>query len=174
MSLIAAALELDRDDDFPVKAADAYEEVLREHPGCRDALVNLIGLYFSTLDAGYSAAHHLSQEFIDRADRRVIELVTHGLRATPLDTELDFWKRYFEFRACGEDWAKVFSPEYESAVARGESLVPYLALFITYKGEKYEPEARSLLAAVREGRTRRERELRSVLESVLHMHRRQV
>ena len=165
MNSMVTALELDR-SDHPVEAADAYEEALREHTSLRDAQVNLVGIYFAALDGGYSAAHHLSQEFIDRSDKRLNELV-NGLGLALQDTELDFWKRYYKVRVLGESWDKAFPIGYEKIVINGSYLAPYLALFLSAGGKKYELELRHLLEEVRESRTQRERELKSVVESVI-------
>lgn len=168
MNLLMTALEFDQ-DDRPVEAADAYEEVLRECPGDRDTIVNLIGIYFAALDGGYSARHHLSQEFIERSDKRFHALLNQGLMFLPQDTELDFWKRYYAVRVLGENWDEVFPAAYEHIVVQGHQLAPYLALFLSSAGMKYETELRQLLVATSQGQTQRERELKSVAESATRL-----
>jgi hypothetical protein len=168
MSSMADALGLDLADS-PVSTALAYEEVLEKDPSNRDALVNLVGLYFSVLDYGYASAHCLSQDFVERSDERLRRLVDFGLGIAPEDTEFDFWKRYYAVRVLGEGWGKLFPEGYEAVVVNGSSLVPYLALFLSFHGEKYEAQLHRLLAEVSAGKTQRERELKSVAESALRM-----
>lgn len=84
-------------------------------------------------------------------------------------TELDFWKRYYAVRVLGESWDEAFPAEYENIVVKGHQLAPYLALFLSSAGMKYATELRQLLAAMSQGQTQRERELKSVAESAIRM-----
>lgn len=166
MNSMVTALKFDS-EDIPVDAVAAYEEELRTNPENWDAIVNLLALYLAVLETGYSSSHQLSQDYIEHGDARFNAILKLGMKQYPDDMELDFWRRYYQVTVLGNNWDEAFPQKYEEAVCSGKHLVPYLALYLSASGKKYEDEVRCLFKEMSEGRTQRERDLRALAESSL-------
>jgi hypothetical protein len=161
MSAIEEARLLDR-ADRPLEAVAAYERAL-QHPdvGIVDHL-DLAVLYIECCETGYSARHQLSQDFVAKAFDQARRVLDQAEERFDYHNEVDFWRYYSEFYLLGgaPDVARC-----EDLGRRGPSLVPYFHLFALPGGERYSRFAGRLLEEVKEGRTARERHIRSVLES---------
>jgi regulator of protease activity HflC (stomatin/prohibitin superfamily) len=154
------AAQYDRADQ-PVEAAAAYEQVIAEGEADLETFLNLAVLYFQCCDGGYLARHSLSKDFVEQADKRALELLDEAENRYGSNNELEFWRLFINY-AYGADASAQTSLE---LALRGPSSVPYFHLFSLPGGEAYAEEARMLLASVREGKTAKERFIKSVLES---------
>ncbi len=155
--------------DQPLEAAKLYETAITEPGASLETFLDLAVLYFKCTDPGYFSEHHLADEFVDLAWRRANAVLDHAEIVFGWHPEIAFWRRYFSFVTLGED---PFDQECERLARPGQSLVPYFYLFTRKEGERYREQAEKLLEAVRQGRTARERYIRSILEPRLTKRRR--
>jgi hypothetical protein len=92
---LKAAIDLDCNRKLE-EAAEAYENFLLEFPDCREALLNLVVLYWQCTDFGFSAAENVRPAFIDVAAKRLKEIFE-----TDEFQEISFWKKYAEWSDLG-------------------------------------------------------------------------
>ena len=158
------AIASDRAGDI-VAAADLYEQVLDRGGATLQALLNAIVLYWQATDPGLSAAKKLSAAFIDRASKRMTELLAQAERAFPESTEVAFWSRYIAWADLGEE----LSPNLCRELLRRDPAcsVPAMFIFSQTNGAECEPEARGLLARCQQDQTARSRYVASVIAGVL-------
>jgi hypothetical protein len=154
------ALEFDS-EDRPIDAADAYEEAVKEADADLDLYMNLASLYFVCTDGGYASYHHLSNEFVNKAWERAMQLLDEAESRFGRNDEIEFWRRYFCFISLGEDESIMERERFTSS----RSLVPYFYLFLSGDGKDYYSEAQKLLEQVLNGNTAKERYIKSILES---------
>jgi hypothetical protein len=154
------ALELDA-EDRPIEAANAYEEAVKETDAGFDLYMDLAVLYFVCTDGGYASHHHLSNEFVDRAWERAMQLLDEAESRFGSNDEVEFWRRYFCFISLGEDESIMERERFASS----KSLIPYFYLFLSGDGKAYYSEAQQLLEQVANGSTAKERYIKSILES---------
>jgi hypothetical protein len=65
--------------------------------------IDLAVLYFVCLDGGYAAHHHLPKDFLDRAWKRMFELLVEAESRFGQDQELSFCRRFFGWFWLGEE-----------------------------------------------------------------------
>jgi hypothetical protein len=157
MTKSAEARAADAVDD-PIRASDLYEQALLGDDADRDMYVDLAVLYFVCCDDGYSAAHRLDREFLDRAWRRARQLLDEAQLKFGRDDEIDFWRGYFAFVDLGEP---AQDEKWNVLAASGSTLVPLISVF-SRSPERFERDARRLLESVRDGATARKRYVESV------------
>lgn len=165
MSALADALVLDA-KGLPMEAAEAYEEVIAKGVDSADAYRNLVALYVACLDTGYASAHGIAQPFIDRADRRIRELISAANARFGIDPELDFWWRYYRFSILGEEWDDAFPQSYLDKAEAEKALAPFYALVLTH-GQDYAGMLKALAQSTSSQKTERERQLHSMAISAL-------
>lgn len=169
MTFWEIALAFDLAEHLP-EAAWAYEIVLREEGFPVEACLNLAGVYCALGDPGYAGPHRLDPRAEGLIYPAASSMLARARRHYPADPELPFWELYCSERLAG---AVVQVKEYERLAQSGESLLPYLEIFGASRGTVAMAEAEKLLEIVKEGRTAREREVRSVLlSSVLPLRQR--
>lgn len=151
----------------PLKAAEIYEKIIASSEADLAIYLNLVALYFVCNDGGYAAAHKLPEKFLTQAWQRVEELLDEAEQRFGWHPEIEFWRKYFKFIHLGEKFAL---EEYESLVKKGDTLVPYLYLYV-FTGpsgrKKYALQANQLLQQVNKGATEKERYIKSVLEATI-------
>jgi len=148
--------------DRPLEAAQAYERAVAAGDGDLTMFLDLAVLYFACCDGGYLAHHKLPGDFVGRALDRANELLDEAERRFGRHNEIDFWRYYFAFYVLGHD---ADAAKCQELAQQGPSLVPYFHVFALPGGERFASEAERLWQQVREGRTVRERHVKSVLES---------
>ena len=146
--------------DLPVDAAQAYEEAIAASDADFDTFINLAVLYFVCVDGGYATHHGLSQEFINHAWERAYELLDEAESRFGNQSEIAFWRHYFRFVVLGE---APFVETCAHLLQSGASLVPSFYLFTSPGGDPYRPQALELLERVQEGKTAKQRYIRSIL-----------
>ena len=161
MTYLEAARKLDAIDS-PAQAAWAYEKSLVANDSELADYMNLAALYFTCMDGGYSAYHHLEPPFIETAEQRFFELLDEAEKKWGSDAEIIFWRHFFPFVHYG---GEPFQDLCKTLIERGRSRVPYVYLYAFIDQAKYAREAELLLDDVRSGSTARERYIRSVLQS---------
>lgn len=154
------ALQFDAQDK-PVEAANAYEEAIKEPDSELATYLNLAVLYFSCQDGGYSAHRCLSAEFLDYSWKRANQVLDEAESKFGQNDEIDFWRRYFRWRVLFEDEAIMESERF----VRSDSLIPYFYLVLTNNKEEYLLKAKKLFEQVAEGKTAKDRWIRSILKS---------
>ena len=154
------ALKLDA-EDRPIEASAAYEEAVKEVDADLDLYIDLAMLYFVCTDGGYASYHHLSNEFVDRAWERAMQLLDEAESRFGRNDEVEFWRRYFCFITLGEDESIMERERFISS----RSLIPYFYLFLSGDGKAYYSEAQKLLEQMANGKTAKERYIKSILES---------
>jgi hypothetical protein len=162
MTSLDEARDLDAADER-VAAAKKYEEALRTGDDGLAALLDLAVLYFTLLDPGEAAAHHVGREFLDQAWERANELLREAEERFGRNSEIDFWRRYFAFIVLGEE---PFVADCRRIANSDESLVPFFYLWSESGGDEYRKEAEALYKRVSAGRTARERYVRSMVAGV--------
>ena len=165
MTRLAMARVLDGRDQ-PVDAARAYEAALTAREADLLAYLDLAVLYFVCNDGGYAAYHSMSREFLTVAWNRMCAVLDEARIMFGADGSIVFWKRYFQHFWLQEQFT------FEECRELAESSVfldPYLYLYISTADRairsQQREKAEELFLSVREGRTSRERYIRSVLES---------
>jgi len=93
MSNLDIAVSYDIEMDY-ITAAEYYERSI-ETEGYPDTFLNLSVLYFQFTDFGINAALSLPNEFVKKAFDRFDPVITEGISKFPRNTEMRFWKRYF-------------------------------------------------------------------------------
>jgi hypothetical protein len=155
----ADAVTLDA-QDMPVDAAQAYEAAIAASDADFDTFMNLAVLYFVCVDGGYATHHGLSQEFINYAWERAYEVLDEAESKFGQQSEITFWRHYFRFVVLGE---APFIETGKYLLQSGTSLVPSFYLFTSPGGDPYRPQALQLLERVKEGKTAKQRYIRSIL-----------
>jgi len=149
-------------EDKPLQATMAYERVLNEGGGDLQFCLDAALVYLQCCDGGYIAAHRLPSDLVQRAYERALQILDQAERRFGAYNELDFWRYYLDFLVLGRD---ADPRKCEAIAVRGPSLVPYFHLYALSGGERFESQARQLLEEMKEGRTARQRHIRSVLKS---------
>lgn len=148
----------------PVEAANAYERAIDSGEQSIEAFIDLAVLYWVCTDGGYLAHHHLSQEFVDRADRRAREVLDEAARRFGPNAEIAFWQYYFDHISYGKPSDASFC---EALLESGESLVPSFHLYCLTGKATHRQRCEALRSAAKNRRTERERYLWSVADSAL-------
>lgn len=146
----------------PVEAAWAYEVAINGLDAELELFLNLAVLYFESVDFGYAARHHLSEEFVSGAWTRAFEILQKAEEQFGSHTEIDFWRLYFLFIYSGEEPP---NNAFRELAGRNTSLIPYLYMYTFSEKKEYQQQARELLEMVKDATTERKRYIRSVLES---------
>lgn len=157
------ALEFDLHDK-PVQAVRAYRLAIVRGDADPDTYINCAVLLFECHDYGYASYHWLPDDFRETALGRAHELLDQAefrFRSLP---EILFWRNYFKLIYQG---GSEFHAEAEKMVARGTA-VPYFYLISGPSADAFKSRAQELLAAVKDGRTAKERYIKGVLESHIH------
>lgn len=153
-------------EDQPVEAARAYEQAITASEADLDTYINLALLYSVSNDFGYAAQHHLPQSFVTVAWDRMFEVLDAAEQRFGPHPEVTFWKEYIPFIWLGQPLS---SEECAELTRSGQTRVPFLYLFgFAPNAEdraRYANGAAELLQEVHQGRTTKERYIRSVLEA---------
>jgi hypothetical protein len=161
---LADAHAADRNERLQ-EAADAYERVLAGDPHDLATTIDLAVLYWQATDFGMVAGLNLPDAFVDRAGRRLDELVRGAVARSGDRPEVMFWAKYIAWAEYGEpfdpDECRVLLREYP------EYLEPAMFLYSSSEGVEAEAEALRLLEHCAETRTTRCRYVASVIDSAL-------
>lgn len=161
MSYRQLALDFDREQD-PVNAAWAYEIALQQPDADLELCLNLVALYLASSDGGYMAHHRLADGFVRASLDRAREVLDAAERRFGPHAEIGFWRLYLREQVLYED---VPDSEYEALARLGGSLMPHYRLYTGSGGTRSRDQVRALWAQVQDGRTERQRYVRSVLQS---------
>lgn len=158
MSPLEEALIFDKQQDVK-SATSRYEDAIEQGAMTEEGYLNLIALYVAFSDYGFAAHHQLDRIAQAMAEERVKQLIAKCGELYPKQTEFDFWRRVCQLEIEGKEWHDVFPPDYELKAQAGESLVPYIALFLGSNGLKYRDEVKMLCADIASQETHRKRDL---------------
>lgn len=149
--------------DKPIDALEAYDEIFNQGIAEWEDYINAAVLLFLCQDYGYSSEHRLPKSIIDQAWYRSNEILDEAEKNFgPID-EITFWRRYFEFAVLGEP---SFEDECKYLVNKGMTLVPCLHILSSTSDIKYLPHCRKLLNRVNDGKTAKDRYVKSILENI--------
>jgi hypothetical protein len=155
------------EDENPVRAAEAYEEAIRDENVDLSTYLDLAAIYFECNDSGFSAYHHLTDEYVDDAYTRFFELMAIAEEKYGPQSEVKFWVLYFKHIHLGDE---LKTSKVKEIVDENQSLVPFFFLYHSEAdAEKYRPNAQKLYEAVKQGKTTRQRYIKSILEEKLSM-----
>jgi hypothetical protein len=163
MNFKELALNLDAQEK-PVEAAWAYEIAISEPNTESEFFLNLAVLYFECRDFGYSAYHHLSNDFVSGAWQRAFEILEIAEMRFGSQTEILFWREYFSFIYAEN---KQFDNICQELIHRGDSLIPYLYKNNNSEKREYKENVQKLLELVEDGTTERKRYIKSVINHIL-------
>jgi hypothetical protein len=157
------AIILDRNRDVE-GAALAYEGLLEERVQ-GDILANLLALYWQATDFGFARELGLKNDFIERAEARLWDLLDNPVPSYRSIPEYYFWTRYIKWADLGEE----FSPDECAALVQKypDYREPIAFIFIASNGRELEAEARQLLDRYISNATVRSSYVASLISSVL-------
>lgn len=148
----------------PLEAIGAYEDLIREAPSERNAYLNLSALYFMLGDYGFSAAHQVPKEVVEKSYANAMRILELAERRFPGDQEILAWKAYLPFVTLGKD---VDVDAFRVFAAAGAGPLPFVVLLPGPDGARYRDDAASWLHALGTPRTARDRYLKSTLEAAM-------
>lgn len=159
MSYIQAAIEQDVKGDY-IKASELYERSI-EIENFSDAYINLAVLYFQFTDVGINATSHLPLKFIKKSFSRYEEVINEGINKFPNNSEMKFWKKYFNYRAIGDSLS---AGEVLDIMKEDESnVIPYFFLYLT-EPEKYKNQKAVLINQCHQLLTSKNKWILSIIE----------
>ncbi len=160
---LAEAREAERQERVE-EAASLYEAALGVGPKPLGVLLDLAVLYWQATDFGYLSQRKLPHDFVARAGRRFIEVLSEAAQVYPDSGEVAFWQRYISWVDLGEP----FPIEACATLLERDpaTLIPVMVLFGTARGEDYAQEAAELLRRCQAEGTTRGRYVTSVLEGI--------
>lgn len=148
--------------DLPIEAAWAYELALRDESFTLEEHLNLAVLYFTCLDFGYAAAHHIAMPFVNAVHDRCREVLDIAESRFGTRGEILFWRRYFDVAELGE----VAPPEAWLKLAElGDTDLPFVYLAVFVDKATYGERAAQAVERLRDRNTARARLLRSLMSS---------
>lgn len=146
-----------------VTAAELYETILSErNKPPLDVFLNLIMIYFTSLDPGYQREYELTDAFVENGGNRLLELFPEAQRLYPDSVELAFWHNLvFSIHKC-DPWGPSYDDIDPKFSKQTDTLYPYY-LFYRLKKNLFKNQAAQLWEIVKEGRTCKDRYVRSTL-----------
>jgi hypothetical protein len=145
-------------EDRPIEAIAAYERAIAEGGVPLETYINLALIYLSCYDPGFAAFHHIAPETIEASSHRFDEVLAKAEQQFGRSPEIEFWRRYLKFFGLGEP------PFYDEARALANEGAAVAYLHLAGEGP-YQKHTQALLDSVEGARTRKERFIKSVLES---------
>src|SRR5690349_17354764 len=100
MNKYEEALSLDIQQDIE-KAANVYEIAIKMPDSTLDAFLNLACLYWESTDLGFNAGTHLESGSMEKAEKRMWEVLNEAEAKYGNYPEIDFWRLYFQFTTLG-------------------------------------------------------------------------
>lgn len=149
----SAALAFDSESK-PVAAAWAYEVALVGRAVDLEILLNLVSIYVSACDPGFSNAFGLDRKFVDLALVRAQALLRIADAERGPHGELAYWRTWIREMILGE---QVQDSDYREIVALPEGEVGYLPLFLRSGDANDATMAREFVGGLGEPRTERVR-----------------
>jgi hypothetical protein len=150
--------------DLPIDAMDAYQAAMALGTCEPDVYLDAAAICLMCADLGYASAHRLPSNMVEQSYTRAVEILAAAARTYPGAPQVQFWLRYLDYVVLG---APDFVEEAQQMLAGG-ALEASAYLFSISGGTEARSSAALLLLRVREGRTARERHLRSLLTSKVH------
>jgi hypothetical protein len=152
MTYSEIALLLDEEPNNVVEAAWAYELAIQEPNAPLIQFLNLAVLYVQCDDFGFASTLKISRVFFDQAYYRAVEVLDVAERYHGPQTEIDFWRLFIRQRIRFED---IPDEAYLVLAEKGDSLLPYLALFANSNGRAYHDQVAQLFSESNLGKTTR-------------------
>ena len=150
--------------DQPREAAEDYEHAIQGSDTPIETYLNLLGLYIQCLDGGYIYSHGLDQEFVSNAWEKLNRMIPQ-LQNNHENNEIDFWEYYKNHLGNrAHDLHRL-----NNICLKGPSLVPYFLYYSLTRDQTIKSKLNELLEEVKNGRTARERYVKShMTSSLLH------
>ena len=144
--------------------ARRYEEAIgRRAPATPEPYIELALAYFLGTEGSNIARHRPSPDFLDRAWRRVMEVLDEAAKRFGSHTEVMFWRLYLPWIRLG---GTPIDETCRALASRGDSLLPYLHLFMVEPTDENRGKALLLYRTAHGRRLPTQRYIRGALEGL--------